>query len=190
MSWYRVHLKPSSPVWKWTWTLMLINHCSTSFLKNAAGPQLFNQYKWEISFYPPKIRPYRFSTFSSDIWNVSIQWNSVGENGMVVLSGESEFSHFWALSWIYVRVSIYFAKSRDIWRNVWYWNTFLKSWMASFHSTINFGGVETVLMSLICIFMMDWDRMKESVCRTPLDFMFTEIITIWQKSKIVKKIND
>ena len=42
-------------------------------------------------------------------------------------------------------------------------------------------------MRLICIFMMDWDRMKESVCRTPLDFMFTEIITIWQKSKIVKK---
>ena len=53
--------------------------------------------------------------------------------------------------------------------------------MTSFHSAVNFGRLGDGLDGPDepdLYFMMDWDRMKESVCRTPLDFMFTDIITI------------
>ena len=75
---------------------------------------------------------------------------------------------------------------RDILLNVWYWNTFLKSGRVFLSLDHKFWWHRDGPNEKDLYFMMDWDRMKESVCRTPLDFMFTDIITIWQKSKIVK----
>ena len=39
--------------------------------------------------------------------------------------------------------------------------------MTSFHSAVNFGRLGDGPDEPDLYFMMDWDRMKESVCRTP-----------------------